>query len=537
MKDLDKKTKIIINIAMVLLFGLLPILTTVVIAQEPALAGCNISMTPQSWRSLNMDWTEQLQTEWHEGDLVPTIFIVNNKGTSNCSTTDNVCIKFTFYNSSSSVNAIGFDFVRNFRYHYFNSDNWTASANSIYTPTWWQNNGFTFNPLEWNMPFPSGSGPDFSSPAADHYYNLGVWNIGAKASSTDTLVFYYDSHLASTVEWQLNPPCRPYPTSIIPSSYPQPVSMTGCYGSHNGASFFPGATVKMEKCTGGAKASSWNVPKNTGAITGHKYLTSTAPCNCTDNSTPSDNWTICLSGTMTDNRTVSGCKKTSGGGAYSFPNLNDETWHVWEQLNPGYTRACTNNNGTCSQTDNVSVTISGGNSRTVDFFNAPECTPPDCTISADDAVCENSTENTASAPDISGATYSWTIDNGSVDSGAGTYQITWSPTTDFTGTATLHVTVTVGDCSAILAGGQYPFTSATCSMVSSFSRTRVSKHAFNRCVGSILPPLSLPPLFSSGSLVILSRDMEPKQNCFLAYFLSPVPGAGFSPLSVSSART
>jgi len=92
----------------------------------------------------------------------------------------------------------------------------------------------------------------------------------------------------------------------------------------------------------------------------------------------------------------------------------------------------------------VSLTVSndcGDDTATIDdYITVNE--PPDCTIDAPDAVCENSTGNSASAPDISSADYSWSIDNGSIDGSTDTRIISWSPDPDSTNTITLYVTVT-----------------------------------------------------------------------------------------------
>jgi peptidoglycan/xylan/chitin deacetylase (PgdA/CDA1 family) len=72
---------------------------------------------------------------------------------------------------------------------------------------------------------------------------------------------------------------------------------------------------------------------------------------------------------------------------------------------------------------------------------------PDATIAASSSVCENSTANTASVPDAgAGATYTWTIGNGTIDSGQGTRSIGWSASA--TSPVTLGVTVTSGGCSS-----------------------------------------------------------------------------------------
>ncbi len=66
---------------------------------------------------------------------------------------------------------------------------------------------------------------------------------------------------------------------------------------------------------------------------------------------------------------------------------------------------------------------------------------PSAVITAPTTVCSTSSGNTASAPDAgAGASYAWTITNGTITAGAGSQQITWSA--GASGTATLDVTVT-----------------------------------------------------------------------------------------------
>ncbi len=73
------------------------------------------------------------------------------------------------------------------------------------------------------------------------------------------------------------------------------------------------------------------------------------------------------------------------------------------------------------------------------------CIPPDCTITAPSSVYRNSTGNTASVPEAGGgATYAWTIINGTITDGQGTRSIAWSAGT--VSPVTIGVTVTVGAC-------------------------------------------------------------------------------------------
>jgi len=69
----------------------------------------------------------------------------------------------------------------------------------------------------------------------------------------------------------------------------------------------------------------------------------------------------------------------------------------------------------------------------------------DCTITAPSSVYANSTGNTASVPDAGGgATYTWSITNGTITAGQGTSSITWRAGS--TGPVTIGITVTVGGC-------------------------------------------------------------------------------------------
>jgi uncharacterized repeat protein (TIGR03803 family) len=89
----------------------------------------------------------------------------------------------------------------------------------------------------------------------------------------------------------------------------------------------------------------------------------------------------------------------------------------------------------------VYVTITAGNgcsvTNTAYFYFSP---PP--SITGPTQVCPNSSGHSASVPDAgSGATYSWTIGNGSITAGLGTREITFSAGTS--GSITLTVTVSV----------------------------------------------------------------------------------------------
>ena len=98
-----------------------------------------------------------------------------------------------------------------------------------------------------------------------------------------------------------------------------------------------------------------------------------------------------------------------------------------------------------------SQTLESGMSRigTITFngVSAPTCTPPNATITAPGTI-QAGTSATASVPATTGATYAWTIQNGTITSGQGSNVITFS---SFCGTGNVILGVTVStstSCSA-----------------------------------------------------------------------------------------
>jgi hypothetical protein len=136
----------------------------------------------------------------------------------------------------------------------------------------------------------------------------------------------------------------------------------------------------------------------------------------------------------------------------SVPDAGSGATYVWSILNGQITdgqgtpqltfTAGTNGTTTVSIVITTAGNCTAGGSREI----LDTCTNPDATITAPISVTAGTT-NTASIPNAgAGATYVWTISNGTVAGGQGTSQISWKAGTN--GTTTLAVTVTVpGGCS------------------------------------------------------------------------------------------
>jgi fibronectin-binding autotransporter adhesin len=101
---------------------------------------------------------------------------------------------------------------------------------------------------------------------------------------------------------------------------------------------------------------------------------------------------------------------------------------------------------TPSATTNYSVTVSNGSCTATATHNVTVTPLPSVAINAASSVTSSSTNNGASVPFTSGATYAWTISNGTITGGQGTNAILF--TAGASGSVTLGVTATANSCSA-----------------------------------------------------------------------------------------
>ena len=90
------------------------------------------------------------------------------------------------------------------------------------------------------------------------------------------------------------------------------------------------------------------------------------------------------------------------------------------------------------------VTVSDGTSELSAPFTT--CTPPSAAIAAPQSVCAGTPGHTASVPFVNGATYAWTITNGTITSGTSGSSVTF--TAGAAGTTDLQVTVTSNGCTS-----------------------------------------------------------------------------------------
>jgi hypothetical protein len=154
------------------------------------------------------------------------------------------------------------------------------------------------------------------------------------------------------------------------------------------------------------------------------YIKLTPPCSCTLTFNSPTSLSICPDGTIPDVTATETCGTSRSSVAVTFAG------------------AVTN--GTCPQIvtrTNTAMDDCGTVYRFVQTITN-NC-KPDCTITPSVTTANTGTTNTASVADAgSGATYLWTISNGTIISGQGTTTLTWKAGTDTSKSVTIGITIT-----------------------------------------------------------------------------------------------
>jgi len=92
----------------------------------------------------------------------------------------------------------------------------------------------------------------------------------------------------------------------------------------------------------------------------------------------------------------------------------------------------------------IDITVTDGNGCVSTCQEIIAVAAPDCTITAEDEVCDGTSGHVATVPDAGvGATYTWTVTGGTIDSGQGTLSLSY--TAGAGPTVTIDVTVVAGD--------------------------------------------------------------------------------------------
>ena len=160
----------------------------------------------------------------------------------------------------------------------------------------------------------------------------------------------------------------------------------------------------------------------------------TLTVNSTAAPVASNNGPICVG------QTLQLSASTISGATFSWTGPNSFTSN---QQNPSIASAGLAAAGAYSVTATVAGCVSP-----VAMTSAVVNSSPDSTITAPSSVCSNSGGHGASVPDAGvGATYTWSITNGSITGGAGTRSITFLA--GASGSVTLNVTVQHGGCSSM----------------------------------------------------------------------------------------
>jgi uncharacterized repeat protein (TIGR01451 family) len=334
-KQQDAALSYIIMALIIVLLPLLSLATTIGNTYPVSAQGGQLYQ-PQSWDTVQ-GWTQNCQVAFPEGYRVPQRLVLTNNSLSSWSVPA-IDLRYDFYNAAKD--AIGIDYQVSGSFKTASSST-SSSTLQMQSYTWWQTpgNGTAYTPSVLNQVYPP-NGPDCppGDPANFHYSQVGPFTIPPNTY----LIIYWEAHVAATLQWQLDPP--------------------GCYDPHNGACFFPGASLQTTiHNLGGVRSTQFPVACPEGSICGYKYLDTPPLGTYNAGDAGLDDWTICISGQMPDGTPLTVCDNTSVDGSYCFDYINDGSWTVSEQLQPGYVNT--------SPTSTVVVISDGTAWAHVDFFN------------------------------------------------------------------------------------------------------------------------------------------------------------------------
>ncbi len=267
------------------------------------------------------------------------------------------------------------------------------------------------------------------------------WSItnGTITSSTTIPTITFTAGATGTVGLTVNVldavGCPGFTTSNVIIVPPPTVTITGPTTS------CPSTPITLDAGTGFASYS-WSTGAVSQTITVSPSINTIYSVTVTDGSgcSGSDTHTVTMNPVPTP--TITGptatCALTpvtldagSGFASYSWSTgAVSQTITVSPASTATYSVTVTNGSG-CSGTDSHTVTVTSN---------------PTATLTAPPSVCANSTGNNANTPVQPGATYAWTISNGTITSSASIAAITF--TAGPSGNVVLGLTVTVGSCSS-----------------------------------------------------------------------------------------
>ncbi|MBM4446918.1 MAG: hypothetical protein FJ023_06145, partial [Chloroflexi bacterium] len=354
----------------------------------------------------------------------------------------NIDIAFDFY--ASNKNAIFVDLIRNFSYKIRDPYPGSGKPNDVFPSNFQTWRTGTFTPTVINRTFPVGTPDDQANPPKQAYWRL-TPNAGLPAiPAGQSIAFYFEARLAPTFIWwqagqeyRLNAP----PTNALGGDrYGPPVYPTNWTAPHNGASQTSGSSAHFYLESPGIGQKKIPIPIPTeppGVIQGTKYNDLNASGTREMGEPGLGGWTINLLTTIDGITFPFSITTLVTDGSYAFSNLVAGTYTITEVLQSGWTQTAP----TPIPPGSYSIVLGDDDIASVRDFGNMNCTIPDCTITAPASVCAGSTSNTASVPDAGvGATYTWTITNGTITAGQGTRTITW--TAGSVSPITIGITVT-----------------------------------------------------------------------------------------------
>jgi uncharacterized repeat protein (TIGR01451 family) len=259
-------------------------------------------------------------------------------------------------------------------------------------------------------------------------FNTYSWSTGA---TTRTILVSPASTQAYTVTVTDGIGCPNTDSHTVAVSTPPTVTITGP------TSVCAGGNVTLDAGAGFASylwsnsATSQTITVSPGSTQTYSVTVSDGTCNASDSHTVTVNALPAV--------TITGPTSICTGGSVTLDAGAGFASYLWSNSATSQTITVTP-----GSTQTYSVTVSDGSCNATDSHTVTVTANPTVPITAPPAVCENATGNTASVASQPGATYNWTISNGTITSGAGTNAIVF--TAGPSGTVSLGITVTASSC-------------------------------------------------------------------------------------------
>ncbi|MEM2004642.1 MAG: SdrD B-like domain-containing protein [Zestosphaera sp.] len=270
------------------------------------------------WDRVSNSWVSGNLAGYPEGDLVGFKFIITNK--------QNVAAQVPQVNSfydyfNAGKNAVGID--AEVMWMYAKGPRSSIDFTSRFPPASYN----SITPDVYNAFFKYQGG------VRQNYYQFNAGSFGTLGPG-ETLIIYFQAHLAETVYWK---------TVMTPIDPDESGSQQPVPGPHNGAASFPGASLQVGLALvyTGTKTETQSIPVTyaSGSISGYKFNDLDADGADMEPDEPGlEGWVITLDGYDEVGHHIVLQTTTTSTGSYTFSELPLGTFNIMETLKAGWSQ-------------------------------------------------------------------------------------------------------------------------------------------------------------------------------------------------------